>query len=139
MKKTILPLLPLLALAACGPNREAADATMLKACQKAVKVVIPEQDSIEVRKSFFTSEKSPDGTSLRTVSMHVYYTLNHGTIEEKDYTCSFEESTGVMGYRAKFYRMDLGNGMRYGNFDGEIEGGLDEMMRITQALEGVLP
>jgi hypothetical protein len=133
----ILALLPVLALSACGPTREEEDAKLLTACATTLKSMYEGDDTIEIKDKSFSSEKSPDATTLRTVKIHAYYTHNKGNIEEKDYVCSFEEDQGFLGYSPRFYRMDM-SGTKYGNYDGTIQGDLNDMIRINQAMVAAL-
>jgi hypothetical protein len=140
MKRTLfltVSLLSLLSLAACGPNRADADKKLARACEAGLKAMYGPDDTIEIKDTTFTSEKSPEDTNLRTVKFHAYYTQNHGAIEEKDYSCSFEEISGMFGYHPKFYRMDRSD-MKYGSFDGTVGGDLSDMMKINQAMEAIL-
>ena len=136
-RRSLLPLLAVLALAACGPTREQEDAKLFTACTAVVKSLYDPADTIEVKEKSFFSEKSPDQTNLRTVKIHAYYTHDRGIIEEKDYVCSFEENPGFIGYAPRFYRMDKA-GTKYGNYDGTIEGDLQDMIKINQAMVAAL-
>jgi hypothetical protein len=132
-----IALVSTLALTACGPSRSAEDAKLSKACQAALAAMYDPEDTIEVKETKYVDEKSAEDTKLRTVHFHAYYTHQHGAIEEKDYSCAFEESPGLFGFSPRFYRMDRGD-IKYGNFDGTINGGLDDMLKITTAVNKVL-
>ncbi|MDD9901402.1 MAG: hypothetical protein OXT65_10515 [Alphaproteobacteria bacterium] len=141
MKKHILPLMlvlvPVLALTACGPNRQQADQKILNACLAALKTVHGPDDSIDLQEKTFESSKSQTGSKLRTVKIRAYLTKNRGMIEEKNFSCTFDEVSGLFGYSPEFYSMDAG-GRLYGNVDGVIKGGVTEMMNITAAVEAEL-
>jgi hypothetical protein len=134
---SLIALLCALPLNACGPTREQEDGRLMKACVTVVKNLYDADDLIEVKEKTFTSEKSPEGTNLRTVKIHAYYTHNRGIVEEKDYVCSFEETSGLFGYNPRFYRLDKA-GMKYGNFSGTIEGDLQDMIKINEAMVAAL-
>lgn len=130
-------LLSTLSLAACSVSREQEDAKLLTACTTVAQSLYDPGDTIEVKGKTYVSEKSPDDTNLRTVNIHAYYTHNQGVVEEKDYSCSFEENPGIFGYAPRFYRMDLA-GKKYGNFNGTIEGDLNDMIKINSAMVAAL-
>jgi hypothetical protein len=133
----LITLLPVLALSACGPSREVEDGKLLTACTTVLQSLYDPDDTIEVKQKSFLSEKSPEDSSLSTVKIHAYYTHAHGVVEEKDYVCSFEENPGIFGYAPRFYRLDKA-GTKYGNFDGTIEGDLNDMIKINQAMVAAL-
>jgi hypothetical protein len=134
---SLIALLCSLPLTACGPTREQEDARLMNACVTVVKGLYEADDVIDVKEKTFSSEKSPEGTSLRNVKIHAYYTHNRGAIEEKDYVCAFEETSGLFGYNPHFYRLDKA-GVKYGNFSGTIEGDLQDMIKINDAMVAAL-
>jgi hypothetical protein len=136
----IVPLIAILCalpLSSCGPTREQEDAKLLSACTTVLKSLYDPEDTIEVKEKSYESEKSPEDTNLRTVKLHAYYTHDHGVVEEKDYVCSFEETAGIFGYNPRFYHLDKA-GTKYGNFSGIIEGDLQDMIKINQAMVAAL-
>ncbi len=140
MKQRILFLtaitLSSLLLASCE-DRAAEDTKLATACVAGLQAMYDPEDVIEIKQTSFLSEKSSENTNLRTVKIHAYYTHNHGTTEEKDYLCSFEEGSSLLGFNPRFYHMDR-DGMRYGNFDGVVDTNLSDIMKINQAVAPLL-
>jgi len=126
-----------LTLASCGPGRAAADAKLSSACLAAVKMMHGPDDTYDIKDTVFQSEKSTEKTNLRVVRIHALYTQSHGVLQDKDYSCAFEETSGLFGYKAAFYRMEFDD-QKLGNFDGHITGDLDQMVKINQAMSEIL-
>lgn len=125
-------------LTACGkPDRKTADARLATACEAAVKVLYDSKDTLTIREKLFSDESSQDGLGLRTVKLFAHYVQDGGSIEAREYTCSFEERSGLFGYLPKFYRMSK-DGLKYGNFNGTIEGDFGDLIKIQEATEKVL-
>jgi hypothetical protein len=123
-------------LTGCGPSRKAADQKLSGACLAAVKAISDSGDTIELQNATFGSEKQGD-IDLRTVVLDAQFSHDRGIISEKTYTCTFEEHSGVFGYKPEFYSMEK-DGQKYGNFDGTIQGDLDTMTRINNAVTTAL-
>jgi hypothetical protein len=135
---TTLALSLAVSLAACGkPDRQTADAKLADACVAAVKALYAPEDTLTVKEKTFANDKSQDGTPLRTAKLTAHYVRNGGIIEQKEYSCSFEEKGGMFAYQANFYRMTK-DGMNYGNFNGSMEGDYGDLLKIQEATEGVL-
>ena len=126
-------------LSACGgpPDRAAADKKLEAACLAGIKALYSSEDSIEVVNRGFGSEKAHDGANLRKVTLGATYVQGGGAVELRDYACWFEETTGIMGYLPKFYRLEK-DGEEYGNYDGTIRGGYAELLKLQQETEAVL-
>ena len=62
---------------------------------------------------------------------------NRGIIQERDFTCKFQEVSALFGYAPEFYSMDVGS-RQFGNIDGVIKGDTTEMIRINDAVQGAL-
>lgn len=127
-----------LTLAACGkPDRKSADTKLASACEAAIRTLYAKEDTLDIKDKQFSDDKSHDGLELRRVYFNAEYVQNGGVIEMKEYTCWFEERTGLFGYLPKFFKMDVA-GTRYGNFDGTIEGDYGALIKIQDATETVL-
>jgi hypothetical protein len=137
MKKFSFFLLAALLLAGCGPSREQTDAKIFSACTTVLKSLYEPGDNIDVKEKTFSSEKLGDGTSLRIVKIRAYFSHDQGIIEEKNYTCTFSETSGLFGYNPAFYSLDR-DGMKYGNFNGTIEGDMQDMIKINDAMVAAL-
>ena len=127
-----------LALSACGaPDRKSLDEKEANACVSAIRALSESTDEIKVIGKAFKTEKSFDGHDLRTVSLQTHFIRDRGMIMEKSYTCSYEEIFGIFGADIRFYRLEM-DGMVYGNVDGEIKGGFDELLRIQSATDDAM-
>lgn len=135
--KRLLPCLLALSLAACGPGREAHDKRLAEACVAALKVMYPAEDAIELKSASFSNEKSPDDTKLRTAKIYAHYIRNRGLIEDKTYTCSFEETPAIFGYQARFYRLDR-DGLKLGVYDGIMNGDLGDILKVNDVVTKIL-
>jgi hypothetical protein len=127
-----------LGLSSCGaPNRKVLDEQEANACVAALRALYESTDEIVVLGKTFTSEKSFDGMDLRTVSLQTHFIRDKGMIMEKTYTCSYEEHFGIFGADIRFYRLEM-DGTTYGNVNGDIKGGFEELLRIQSATDNAL-
>ena len=125
--------------ASCAPARDATDKKLEKACLAAVTALANEGTEIFPQNTAYRYEKSDDGLDLRTVMIEARTSVNKGAYRVSSYLCSFEEKSGPfgLGYSAKFHHMEE-SGMKYGNYKGEIHGDFNDLMKITNAMDGVL-
>lgn len=121
-------------MTSCGPGRVEKDARLQNACLSIVRSLYEQNDTLDVQESFFADATSPDKTRLRVVTLRAHYVHGRGIIEDKTYTCSFEESLIDMSYQPRFYNVDRA-GLKVGNFDGTIEGTLEDFASLSQITE----
>lgn len=127
-----------LSVSACGvPDRKSLDEKEANACVGAIRALSNSTDEIIVLGKTFKTEKSFDGFDLRTVSLQTHFIRDKGMIMEKSYTCSYEETFGIFGADIRFYRLEM-DGVMYGNIDGEIKGGFEELLRIQSATDDAM-
>ncbi len=134
MRTYFIPVIVLLtlSLSACAPPRAEMDKKLAKACVSAIQALSDATDLIEIQKTVFKNGKAPENVILRTVKLDVYFTRNQGVMVEKKYTCSYKENLSMFGAAPGFYSLEK-DGEKYGNFDGEILGGIDTLQKIHTA------
>jgi hypothetical protein len=131
MRFSALILVALLLLpAGCGLNRKDADAKLLKACTAAAQMILGPDDTLEIQKSDFSTEKDKGQTNLRKVHIAAQHAPNHGIIRDLDIDCAFEEVIGITGTSPRFYSMSVGPD-KYGNFDGHYEGDMNMLLQLN--------
>lgn len=124
-------------VSACGPNRAAKDARLQEACLTAIRSLYDQNDVIELQETSFSSATSPENTKLRVVSFRAHYVHNHGIIQQKNYSCSFEEPLFAIFSDARFYNVDRA-GLKIGNFDGNVEGSFEDIATLNKITDDVL-
>lgn len=127
----------LLAVAACKPDRKQTDLKLAAGCQDSIRALSEPVDQIDFKKSSFKSEKSHDGLLLRTVTLDAHFIHDHGMMVEKTYTCTYNEVSDLFGYKAEFYRLEK-DGNKYGNYNGQALGELEDLLKINHSLEATL-
>lgn len=126
-----------LLVAACGPDRVTKDGKLENACLAAIRSLYDQSDVIEVQDVSFSSTTASDDTKLRVVSIKAHYVHSHGVIQEKEYSCAFEEPSFSLGYQPRFFNVDRG-GVKIGNFDGDIQGSMEDFANLNKITEDAL-
>ena len=122
-----------LSLNACV-SREQADAKLAEGCKAGISVLLPEDQEI---KDIVSTEFTPatEGPSHRHVT--IITTLENDWLEEEhEYTCVFEESFGLfkMNHTGAIVKLDTNDGRVFGKAGGEILGGAQDWIKITNAV-----
>ncbi len=141
MFRRFLPMLPVfILLSACAPSREEADAKLADACLAAVQAVSGNNVEIFIDKKSFASDTAADHTKLRVVVLESRISVDKSAYSQRRFSCTFEENVSAFGlaYSARFYNLDLDNGMKYGNINGVVTGDFNDIARIAHAVDDVL-
>ena len=137
-RRSLLVVLLALTVTSCVPPRAQRDRKLAKACEAAVKSVADKGEDIVFNTRTFNTVQSSQGVNLRQVTLHAEMSYDNGAYQEKTYTCWFDEDTNIIfGWQPKLDHMDR-DGVKYGNINGQIEGDYDDMLKINQAVQGVL-
>ena len=139
MKTLSLSLLMLSTFALTGCiDRAAADQHLMKGCKAAILAFSDEGDKIES----IASEKARDhaklGKGYREFVLDVVITDGFHDREES-HSCIFQEefSFGNMTHKASIYQLNF-QGRVIGQKDYEIQGSLEEMTKLTRAVDEAL-
>ena len=132
-----LLIVAMFALSACV-DRTTADQKLVKACQAAILAFSDEGDTDERTNAETIRDHAKLGKGYREVTMDLTITDGfHG--RDESHSCIFQEefSFGNMAHRASIYQLNFG-GRIIGQKDYEIQGSLQDMQKLTAAVERVL-
>ena len=139
MKTLSLSLLVLSTLALTGCiDRAAADQQLLKACKAAILAFSDEGDTIETVSSEKIRDHAKLGKGFREIALSLTITDGFHGRDEK-HSCVFQEefSFGRMSHRASIYQLNF-QGRIIGQKDYEIQGSLQDMQKLTEAVDKAL-
>ena len=139
MKHLSLCLLALSTLALTGCiDRATADARLLKGCKAAIEAFLPEGDKIDTVESQSIKDHLSLGKGHRHLELDVHISDGyHGRTE--NHACIFFEEFGLfnMSHRASIYQLNY-QGRIIGQQNYEIQGSLEEMTKLTDAVDKAL-
>ena len=129
--------LSLIALSGCV-DRKTADAKLVRACQAGIEVFLPEGSNIKSVNSETIRNHATHGSGYRQVELNLVISDGWHDNDENQ-SCIFLEEFGLFGlsYRASIYQLNY-NGRIIGQQNYEIQGTLEEMTRLTDAVDKAL-
>lgn len=138
MKKTVIVMAGISALALSGcVSQDQADAKMAKGCAAGIGSLIAPKEIKEVKSQNFSAEENAEG-------MHRRVTLDilqkDGWVEtDKSYSCLFAQEWGFlnMNHRALVVQIKI-NDTVYGKKDGEILGGFQDFLKLTEVMDAAM-
>ena len=138
MKKFAFVLsLSALALTGCV-SQDQADAKMAKGCAAGVGALLTEpKEIIVVKTENFSNEETSEGLHRRVT---LEATEKDGWVEmDKSYTCLFAQEWGFFksSHRALLVQVKIGEEI-YGKRDGEILGGFEDFLKLTETVDGAM-
>ncbi len=139
MKTLNLSLLVLSTLALTGCiDRAAADQHLIKGCKAAILAFSDEGDKIKSIASEKIRDHAKLGRGFREFVLDIVITDGFHDRDES-HSCIFQEefSFGRMTHRASIYQLNF-QGRIIGQKDYEIQGTLDEMTKLTRAVDNAL-
>lgn len=128
-----------LALSGCRVSRDSADQKLAKACEAAINVLLSSDEELSVNKTSFSYEELSSGLKLRAVKLEGDLVVHRGRERTREYRCTFGEEFGPFGFghNASYYGLEK-DGAFYGYKDGKMIGDLNDHLRLTEAVDGIL-
>lgn len=137
-----LSLLACIVLLAGCVNREAADAKLARGCASGIKAFIADPEKEVALSGPENVKVGPSSLGDGYREVHLTYIVDDGWYkEEKNYSCTFQESFGIFGmsHNVVVHLADLGDNRYIGNKDGVIHGEMEEHVKLTKAVsQGLL-
>ena len=119
-------------------DRKTADQKLVKACSAAIEAFSNEGDKVEDINSQTIGNHPTLGATHRQVKLNVAITDGYHTRDE-EHSCVFFEEFGFanMSHRASIYQLNY-NGQIIGQENYEIQGSLEDMTKLTDAVDKAL-
>ncbi len=139
MKTITLSLLALSTIALTGCiDRAAADERLLKGCKAAILAFSDEGERVEEVTSQTIRDHAKLGKGFRELALDVTITDGFHPRDES-HSCIFQEefSFGNTTHRASIYQLNF-HGRIIGQKDYEIQGSLEEMTKLTGAVDDAM-
>jgi hypothetical protein len=138
MKTSRFALLAGLILLSACVDREKADAKLVRGCQAAIAVILPEGHGIKEIKNSAFNPSAEFGANYREVVLTAIE--SDGWVEsDQEYQCVFAEEFGFLG--SKHYAVlhqVTAHDQTYGNKDGQILGAPETIIDMTARVENAM-
>lgn len=134
-KSSVFIVLSALALLTGCVSRQQADERLARGCAAGVEAFLADTYKIKEIKDKIFSKSEEEGNGFRDVTLK--YVESDGWADvDKEARCTFAEEFGLFGmtHTANIYQVSV-NGQVYGKKGGEIIGGYDEILKLTEKVD----